>query len=347
MTSSLDIYEEWAEKTRMSAEFGVSLHYYDLAGVTICIRLHDKSLESPFLRAITHLKVEEGQAKYVIDVWDCKRNNLSFPKFNYGVDDVKLRGEIPNYSGSGISFAYFSHARMVHILNENKHHGIVALVDARQLPVFELACPFRAIFSWILRNNSRAMIHGAALADNNGDGYLILGKSGAGKSTSAISCFISGMKYIGDDLCAIGMLDNEIYVFSLYSSGKTYYSECEFLPLLSKYASSLKDKYFPKEIYFFGEEHQRICHSARIKKILIPSKNKECYSNDSFSVAALMSMTITSTQELLPNAGFELLPLLSKAFKQAEISVMPLHEDRRCPLITQHPKIQNKSWEKV
>jgi hypothetical protein len=339
--SPVDVYSLWLAATRASAQAGTTTHVFNVAGITIRARVHHESLVLPFLSAISHLSVSLADAGlddgYVIDIWDSFHSGVQFPRFHHDIDDVMPRGEVPAYSGEGISFAYFAHARMVQILNQTKKHGIVALVDAKALPAFELACPLRGILSWVLRHNGMAMIHSAALADDDGNAHLIIGNSGAGKSTTAISCLLAGMRYIGDDLCALGQgADGLIYVHSLYSSGKTYRSEWKFLPPLEKLTlpPGLRIDDFHKEIYFFAQDDRlktQLCPSGQLQTIFVPCKEGHVKAPVP-TVASLISLTIGSTRELLPDAGFEGLTILSKAFRQAQVVPLPLSDDRQCPV---------------
>jgi hypothetical protein len=332
MNSPKEVYKKWVEQTNVSRNMGATDYFFDVADLIVCIRLHSQNLIKPFLSAIDHLRIHPCKADYIIDVWDCKNRELTFPPFDYEIKDVKLRGEIPNYSGDGIQFAYFAHARMVHVLNENTKHGIVALINADELPKFELACPFRAIFSWVLRNNGMSIIHAAALADSAGHTCLIMGKGGAGKSTTAISCYLAGMKYIGDDLCAIGIRDLKVYIFSIYSSGKTYRSEWQYMPELSRFATDYIDDDFDKEVYFFSNMPERTCRSGPLKTIFIPVKAGAFRPATPPPIASIINTTIESTKELLPDAGFESLSLLYAAFKQANVSLLQLEDNRQCPI---------------
>ena len=339
--SPVDVYSLWLAATRVSAQAGTTTHVFDVAGITIRARLHHESLVLPFLSAISHLSVSLADAGlddgYVIDIWDSFHSGVQFPRFHHEIDDVMPRGEVPAYSGDGISFAYFAHARMVQILNQSKKHGIVALINAKALPAFELACPLRGILSWVLRHNGMAMIHSAALADEDGNAHLIIGNSGAGKSTTAISCLLAGMRYIGDDLCALGQgADGLIYVHSLYSSGKTYRSEWKYLPPLKKLTlpPGLRIDEFHKEIYFFSHDEQlktQLCRSGQLQTIFVPCKDGSVKAPFP-TVASLISLTMGSTRELLPDAGFEGLTILSKAFRQAQVMPLPLSDDRQCPV---------------
>jgi hypothetical protein len=334
MSASKAVYGTWARQTALSMSAGdLREVFLNIATVKVCIRLQHVGLQRNFLTAIQHLFIDPCKPDYVIDVWESKFTGCSFPRFEYDATAVELRGEIPKYSGDGVNFAYYAHARMVHILNENERHGVVAIMDVTRMPDFELACPFRGIFSWILRNNKKAMIHSAAVADAHGDAHLIVGRSGAGKSTTAISCFLSGMKYMGDDLCAVGLADGQVEIYSIYSSGKTYRSEWKFLPQLSDLALPSTDSASQKEIYFFGAQQDRICTSGRLTSIWAPVRSAaEEAPLVCPSITSLIGSMVDSTREILPDAGFESLGLLYAAFKQASVKPLRLRLDRSCPI---------------
>lgn len=66
----------------------------------------------------------------------------------------------------------------------------------------------------LLRTCGRFLFHAAGLK-HNGKGYLILGKSGAGKSTTTLSLVGQGWKYLGDDALLLYQADSHIRAFGI------------------------------------------------------------------------------------------------------------------------------------
>lgn len=66
----------------------------------------------------------------------------------------------------------------------------------------------------LLRTCGRFLLHAAGL-EHNGKGYLILGKSGAGKSTTTLSLVRQGWKYLGDDALLLHQADSHIKAFGI------------------------------------------------------------------------------------------------------------------------------------
>ncbi|EMI42913.1 HPr kinase [Rhodopirellula sp. SWK7] len=89
-----------------------------------------------------------------------------------------------------------------------------------QLSYWEIAAPFRTLFSWWAEDNGGQVAH-AAVIGRAGEGVLIVGRGGRGKSTTAIACLDAGMDYVSDDYVLV-MLQPHPTAFSLYNSAKLH-----------------------------------------------------------------------------------------------------------------------------
>src|SRR5205807_9852223 len=60
------------------------------------------------------------------------------------------------------------------------------------------AVPLRPLLGWVLASPGRHLVHAGAVG-SEGQGVLLAGSGGAGKSTTAVACVEAGMSYVGDD----------------------------------------------------------------------------------------------------------------------------------------------------
>jgi len=74
--------------------------------------------------------------------------------------------------------------------------------DDRPVAAWERCRPFAPIIQWWLADTPWQMVHGAAVAREDG-GILLAGPGGAGKSTAALACLRAGWRYAGDDFVPI------------------------------------------------------------------------------------------------------------------------------------------------
>ena len=270
--------------------------------------------------ALEHLIVEatkEGLNDYKIDIWDSESTKIDFPTAPCGIDDILVSGELDGFISERFEAAFFTHARMLTLIDHYKKRGVVCLVTSSDIPAFELACPLRGILSWILRRNETAMIHAASVGTTDGC-VIIGGNSGAGKSSTALRSLAGGMFYLGDDICAISNKNNNPTVHSIYSSGKTFSSDLKFFPALISSVHSHFEEFYEKEVYFFHNQFKsQLPKSGKIKAVIIPHQDLAlAIGFQKISFAKALSVICSSTKDLLPNAGNEIFHILSSILHQ-------------------------------
>lgn len=92
------------------------------------------------------------------------------------------------------------------------------VADARRLPDYEIGTPMRMLFHWMCFKFGIAFVHAAAVG-YAGRGALLIGRSGAGKSTTSLNCLLRGFDFAGDDYVAVTGGDRP-KALSLYSGCK-------------------------------------------------------------------------------------------------------------------------------
>lgn len=286
----------------------------ELAGLILRLKFAGDILLPTFLPAISHLLIDNHSENptYTIEIWDSTSTHCDFPESPCSINDIELRGEIKGFKSNRFESAFFTHARMLHLLDHETKSGIVCIVDPSSIPAFELACPLRGIFSWILRRHNIILLHAAAVGTIDGT-VLIGGNSGAGKSSTALRCLVGGLNYLGDDICAISVENNIAKAHSVYSSGKTLSKDLPNFPELLPAIHAHFDEHFEKEIFFFNSLFSNKLQSlAPIKAVVLPHQNAELpISFQKCSFAQALSIMSSSTKSLLPDAGNEMYHVLS------------------------------------
>jgi hypothetical protein len=90
--------------------------------------------------------------------------------------------------------------------------------DPRSLPTYELAAPLLRIWTWWLQSIGMRLVHGAAVGFPDG-GVLLTARGGSGKSTTALNCLNSELRYAADDYCIVSGGVAPV-VHSLFETGK-------------------------------------------------------------------------------------------------------------------------------
>lgn len=285
-----------------------------VAGISIQLNFAGEALMPMVLPAIAHLLItsETHPSTYTIEIWDSASTGSDFPDAPCSIDDIMPRGELRGFKSDRFETAFFTHARMLTLIDHEHKKGIVCFADNVDIPAFELACPLRGILSWILRRNNIIMLHAAAVG--TADGHILIGgNSGAGKSSTALRCLVGGLTYMGDDITAISKQHTLPQVHSLYSSGKTLSKDLSKFPKLIPSLHAHFEEEYDKEIFFFSPVFtDQLKDSGPLRAVIIPHQDASLEIGfQPLSFATALSVIGSSSKLLLPDAGNEIIHMLS------------------------------------
>lgn len=116
------------------------------------------------------------------------------------------------------------------IYDRERHRAWIRFGPVDSILNWEVARPFRKILHWWAADCHLQYVHAAAVGSAQG-GLLLAGRSGSGKSTTALACLASGMAYAGDDYCLVEP-GGTPYVHGLYLSGLGNQQTAELIPAL-------------------------------------------------------------------------------------------------------------------
>ncbi|MFN8024897.1 MAG: hypothetical protein U0W40_00650 [Acidimicrobiia bacterium] len=111
--------------------------------------------------------------------------------------------------------------------------GWFAIGDAAGLTTGERGAPFRLALHWWCTDRGLQFAHGGAVG-LGGTAMLVVGPTGAGKSSTTLACVEDGFDYVADDYCVIEAGTTAAPVaHSLYSSAKILFADEDRYPKLA------------------------------------------------------------------------------------------------------------------
>ena len=116
------------------------------------------------------------------------------------------------------------------LLDASRDLAVYHVSDASAVPSYATAAPFLDILHWWMRAHGAQVVHAAALGTPAG-GLLLVGKGGAGKSTTALACCSTALRHAADDHCLV-TLDGPPHVWSLYNAAKVRADHLDRFPIL-------------------------------------------------------------------------------------------------------------------
>lgn len=242
-----------------------------IAGKTIRICTHTPNLVEFATRAFAHMPdIHETPHDLTIHILDSVSTSipLSGPWSDPAYGDLETPDSAkeadPTFQG-----VFVRGEDILYLYDHATRTAYFWIHDAANVPEWMHAAPLRTILHWFFSRHGIHFVHGAAVGNENGT-ILLSAAGGSGKSTTALSCLMSGMDYLGDDYVLI----EHDTVHSLYNSVKIVPERLSDFPEFRSSvwnAKSVEKKQAEKAIVFLSESFsQQLKECASLMAIFIP-----------------------------------------------------------------------------
>lgn len=198
-----------------SIKYWIKIHHF-----TIKLCFAGEALVPSIIPSLEHLLLSEtsNQADLTLYLWDSFSTGIKIGELPWSTDYYKPRGEIKDFVDENCRISYLQENGLLSVYNQQTQTAVQWIPKPSLYPNYEKAAPFRPIFQWWLHPRGYQMVHAAAVGVN-GKAVLLVGKGGSGKSSTAMSCVMENMSYLGDDYCLLS-IDHQSRVHCVYNSIK-------------------------------------------------------------------------------------------------------------------------------
>jgi len=277
-----------------------------------------ESLIATFGPALAHHpRFDEEAADLEILCIDASEGLLDIGAPPWRVEDLGPMGVVEGLEATGLRALWDYRRRVIHALDLETGFGVVIVADASDVPGWEQTFPFRNLLHWWTLHNDGVLIHGAAVAGSEG-ALLMVGDSGAGKSTTSLAGSEAGLKLLGDDFVAVTFGANPS-VHSLYASAKlTADSTTRFDRLRDRMTYRIGNKH-EKNIFFLDALGQKtLVASAPLSRIaFLVQTGGPTTALAGASAGAIFRHCAANTVALLPGDRARTLSALSRLSSSA------------------------------
>lgn len=321
---------------RAAANSGEMARDYRVGEFLIRLRFAGEAMIPQLTPALEHLAVASSgaQADLTVCVWDSVSTRESLPPPPWSDEAYGTRAEIKGFNTERIRTVYHLESSVLSLLDLKENLGFYWTRDAANFPIYKIAAPLISILHWWLRQCGHQVVHAAAVGKATG-AVLIAGRSGSGKSTSALACLDSSLFYLSDDYCLIAAAP-EPRVHSLFSSAKLTPESLARLPHLRSAIHREADELTDKSLLFLHREfREKIGQSLLLRAVLIPrvTGGRDTSLARISSVTALTALA-PSTIYQLAGADQSSLQMMSAVVRQ-----LPCYELRLGTEMKQIPEV--------
>jgi hypothetical protein len=218
-----DYLTRWADVYRQAArQQTIHEKVVRIADTAILLRMAGPALVEATLPALSHLLADaalDASPAITFHLWDGASTGVYPPTPPFSAENYRRYGQRAVAHDGPISIMHAPVAGHLFAYDRSTRQGYFWVKDASQLSIYERAAPVQTLFHWALAEFGWQTVHAAAVGTVAG-GVLLVGDSGAGKSTTALSCLAQqGLRLLSDDKCLV-RLEPEPQAFALFSSAK-------------------------------------------------------------------------------------------------------------------------------
>ncbi|MDS3861161.1 hypothetical protein RIF25_10120 [Thermosynechococcaceae cyanobacterium BACA0444] len=256
--------------------------FYKIGDYTIHLKFANETIQKIISPAQLHLiipKTSQMKADLTIFVSEQVSHNQPLPQLvkawfgaiaQHPEKYLAPRGEITNGDNQQILIAYNGGSGIVNLYHLEKNIALCLIQDINRLPYYEIGSPFKVIWHWLVQSKGQLMLHAGAVGLED-KGVLLVGKGGSGKSTTALACVDSKLKYLSDDYCVVTW-EQPLKVHSLFSTVKLVgKNDLKRFPFINKYLSNSRNIEYEKAMAFVNQfAPEALLNELPLKAICIP-----------------------------------------------------------------------------
>jgi len=237
----------------------------------LCLRFAGPALVERLTRAMRHIEcpLPDGvAADLTVNCFDSITTGTLMPPPTWPATAYGVKGHIENYNTADHHTLYQPGIDILNLYERSTATGLYWVEKAETIPYWEASFPMRGMVHWWSREKPLQLMHAGAVGLPEG-GVLLAGKSGSGKSTSALACLAGGLDYVSDDYIMADVATP--YVYSMYSTAKLVPENTARFPAFEKMISNPAELQQSKAlIYLYEHFPKQISAGFPVKAILMP-----------------------------------------------------------------------------
>ncbi|HEY4187785.1 MAG TPA: hypothetical protein VGP07_22105 [Polyangia bacterium] len=154
-----------------------------------------------------------------VGIWDEETTGARPPACPFGAGDFMVRGDVRHPWGNGVHLSYAVASSTLEYADLAERVGAFWIRRPEALEPWRRAAPLRGLLAALAASSGACLAHAAAVG-RAGEGLLLAGPGGSGKSTTALAAAARGWSFCGDDFVLIDAAARPPRVGALYATAK-------------------------------------------------------------------------------------------------------------------------------
>jgi hypothetical protein len=325
---------------RMAAAFsdavdraGAIQRAYRVAGETVLLEFAGPALVGDILPSLEHLAPGASAPTLTVRLWDSSSTRIALPEMRWARPTRD-----PTATSPPMRSARQPDSGVTSFLDEERATAYFWAPDPQSLTIADRGTPLRFILHWWMAARGSQLVHGGAVGEEDG-GVLLVGKGGAGKSTTALACVGSALRFAGDDNVLVRLTGGQFVAHALYNSAKLLHEDTHRFPAMFPAPRDGEVRSGDKTLTFVHRSNpSSVVREFPVRALLMPTigygpTSSIRPSGAAAALAALAPSTILS----LPGSGPATLSALARIATGVPSYVLELGSDLRAvPHVIEH-----------
>jgi len=297
---------------------------YGVAGETILLEFAGPGLVDDILPSLEHLAPGGSVPTLTVRLWDSSSTGVPLPEMRWRPT------RDPTVASTSMRSARQPDSDVTSFLHEERATAYFWAPDPQSLSIADRGTPLRFILHWWMAARGSQVVHGGAVGENNG-GVLLIGRGGAGKSTTALACVGSALRFAGDDNVLVSPTDGQFVAHALYNSAKLLHEDTARFPAMFPPPRDEDVESADKALTFVHRSNpSSVVREFPVRALLMPTvgRGRTSAIRPSSAAAALAALA-PSTILSLPGSGPETLSALARIATGVPSFVLELGSDLR------------------
>jgi hypothetical protein len=260
--------------TRAADRCGASICETDyiFAGQVARFRIVGTDLFGQIHQPFAHLKVDKEPLrtqKLTVELWDQRYTGVIC---QIGSMQENCLASSPMYQVSADGrFVFKQTLHSTICLDRKNRHMVGCMSGAAMISLYERGRPLHGPLNLWHNDQDSPVIH-AGLISREGHGVLVAGSSGAGKSTSTLTCVDAGFGYLSEDLVALQVSSVGSFLgHSIYNSAHLEAHHLTRFPSLVPFAIKGRSPMEHKFLVLLSQVYpERLRRVAEIRAVALP-----------------------------------------------------------------------------